>query len=120
MYQDLSTCHDWPVKKAIVDLPIRLKGNLKCTFSNLLSLLGARNKDISAASDIANLGKIYITLLTVTYNLTYIAGSFVGEGVSTQMNGEAERKFLITFFPFPSQVLICAYAPNKTTRYVFN
>ena len=29
MYQDLSMCHDWPVKKAIVELPIRLKGNLK-------------------------------------------------------------------------------------------
>ena len=27
VYQDLSTRHDWPVKKAIVDLPIRLKGN---------------------------------------------------------------------------------------------
>ena len=29
VYQDLSTWHDWPVKNAIVDLPIRLKGNLK-------------------------------------------------------------------------------------------
>ena len=29
VYQDLSTCRDWPVKKAIVDLPIRLKGNSK-------------------------------------------------------------------------------------------
>ena len=28
MYQDLSTCHDWPVKNAIVDLTISLKGNL--------------------------------------------------------------------------------------------
>ena len=27
MYQDLSTRHDWPVKEAIVDLPIRLEGN---------------------------------------------------------------------------------------------
>ena len=26
-YQDLSTRYDWPVKKAIVNLPIRLKGN---------------------------------------------------------------------------------------------
>ena len=42
MYQDLSTCHDWPVKKAIVDLPIRLKGNLKRISGNSLSLLGAR------------------------------------------------------------------------------
>ena len=27
MYQDLSTRHDWPVKKAIVNLPIKLKEN---------------------------------------------------------------------------------------------
>ena len=31
MFQDLSTQHDWPVKKAIVDLPTRLNGNLKPT-----------------------------------------------------------------------------------------
>ena len=34
-YQDMSTRHDWPIKKAIVDLPIRMKGN-----SNALSVLG--------------------------------------------------------------------------------
>ena len=45
VYQDLSTCHDWPVKKAIVDLPIRMTGNSKCTSGNLLSPLGAQNKD---------------------------------------------------------------------------
>jgi len=27
VYQDLSTRYDWPVKTAIVDLPIRLKGD---------------------------------------------------------------------------------------------
>ena len=27
VFQDLSTHHDWPVKKAIVDLPIKMKGN---------------------------------------------------------------------------------------------
>ena len=37
MYQDLSVCYDWPVKEAIVDLPIRLKGNLKRTCGNLWS-----------------------------------------------------------------------------------
>ena len=31
VYQDLSTHHDWPVKNAIVDLSIRLKGNSKHT-----------------------------------------------------------------------------------------
>ena len=50
MYQDLTTHHDWPIKKAIVDLPIRLKGNWKPTSSNLLSLLGAQSKDLSIAS----------------------------------------------------------------------
>lgn len=36
-------------RKPIVNLPIRLKGNLKYTSSNLLSPSGAENKDISAA-----------------------------------------------------------------------
>ena len=27
-------CHDWPVKNAIVNLPIRMKGNSKCISSN--------------------------------------------------------------------------------------
>ena len=49
MYQDLSTCYDWPVKKAIVDLPIKMKGNSNFTSGNSLSSLGAQNKDISAA-----------------------------------------------------------------------
>ena len=50
VYQDLSTRHDWPVKKAIVDFPIKLKGNSTRTSGNLLSLLGAQNKDVVAAS----------------------------------------------------------------------
>lgn len=37
------------LRKAIVNLPVRLKGNLKYISSNLLSPLGAENKDISAA-----------------------------------------------------------------------
>ena len=41
MYQDLSTQHDWPVKKAIVNLPIRLKGNSKRISGNCLR---AKNK----------------------------------------------------------------------------
>jgi len=32
--------HDWPVKNAFVDLPIRLKGNSKRIFRKSLSLLG--------------------------------------------------------------------------------
>ena len=34
VYQDLSMCHDWPVKKASADSPIRLKGNLRHTSEN--------------------------------------------------------------------------------------
>ena len=49
VYQDLSTCHDWPVKKAIVNLSIRMKGNSKRTSGNSLSLPGAQNKDLGAA-----------------------------------------------------------------------
>ena len=46
VYHDLTTCHDRPVKCVIVDLPIRLKGNLKCISGNLLSLLVAQSKDV--------------------------------------------------------------------------
>ena len=45
VYQDLSMYHDWPVKNAIVDLPVGLKGNTKSISGNLLRLLGAPNKD---------------------------------------------------------------------------
>ena len=31
VYQDLSKRYDWPVKNAIVDLPIKVKGKPKCT-----------------------------------------------------------------------------------------
>ena len=48
--QDLSTRHDWPVKNAIVDLPIRLKENSKRISGKSKSPLGAQNKDIGAAS----------------------------------------------------------------------
>ena len=57
LYQDLSMRHDWPVKKAIVDLPIRLKGKFKTHFRyNSLSPLGVQNKDIGAAlqSEVTN------------------------------------------------------------------
>ena len=41
VYRDLSTRHDWPVKKAIFDLPIKMKGNSKRTSGNSLSPLGS-------------------------------------------------------------------------------
>ena len=34
VYHDLSTRHDWSVKKAIVDLPIRTKENSKRAYGN--------------------------------------------------------------------------------------
>ena len=49
MYVDLSSRHDWPVTKDIVDLPIRIRGNSKRTSGNSLSPLGAQNEDIGTA-----------------------------------------------------------------------
>ena len=48
-YQDLSAGHDWPVKKAIVNLPVRLKGNSKRTSGSSLSPLAALCMDFKAA-----------------------------------------------------------------------
>ena len=42
-------CHDWPASNAIVSLPIKMKGNSKHNSGNLLSPLGAQNKDFSVA-----------------------------------------------------------------------
>ena len=50
VYQDLSNRHYWPVQNAVVNFPIRLKGNLKHISGNFLSLLGAQNKYIGSAS----------------------------------------------------------------------
>ena len=47
---EASTCHDWPVEKAIVDLPIRLKENSKRVSGNSSSPLAAQNKDYGASS----------------------------------------------------------------------
>ena len=37
--------HNWPVRKAIANLPIRMKGNSKHSFINSLSLWGTQNKN---------------------------------------------------------------------------
>ena len=50
MYQDLSTRHEWPVKRAIAYLPISLKGGSKRISGYSLSPLAGQNKDIGAAS----------------------------------------------------------------------
>ena len=55
VYQDLSTCHDWAVfTKAIVDLPIKLKGNSKCTSVDLLKPLGAQSKDLQSGTKVVD------------------------------------------------------------------
>ena len=41
--------HDWPVKNAIVEMPITMKGNSKRTSGTLLSPLRTQNKDLGAA-----------------------------------------------------------------------
>ena len=44
MYEDFSTCaYDWPVKNAIVDLPIGLKENSKRISGNPMRPLEAGN-----------------------------------------------------------------------------
>ena len=48
MFQDLSTRHDWPVKNAIVDLPIKLKGTSKRISSNVFNTLRGLTTRISA------------------------------------------------------------------------
>ena len=42
-------CLDWPVKNAIVNLPIKMTGNSKPTSGDLLSPLGAQNEDNGTA-----------------------------------------------------------------------
>ena len=48
--EDLSTFHNWPVKKGIVEIQIRLKGNSKRTSGNSLNPLRARDKGNGAVS----------------------------------------------------------------------
>ena len=47
VYQDLSTCHDWPVKKDLIDLPIRVKENKNAL--PIIDSFGAQNKDLSVS-----------------------------------------------------------------------
>ena len=57
----LCTHYDWLVKKAIVDLLIRMKGNLKHTSCNWLNPSRAKNKVLSSASQ-ALLTKVLLHL----------------------------------------------------------
>ena len=47
MYQDLSTRHDWPIKKAIVDLPIRINrlNRRACSQARITSATQAKGYD---------------------------------------------------------------------------
>ena len=47
VYEDLSALHDWPVKKAFVDLPIMMKGNRNAL--PIKESFGAQNKDLTPA-----------------------------------------------------------------------
>ena len=49
VYKDLRIHNDWFFLKDNVDLPIKLKGNSKCTSCNSLSPLRTQGKDFSAA-----------------------------------------------------------------------
>ena len=61
MYQDLSTQRDWPVKKAIVILPIRMKGNSKRISGNsFVGPLRAKNKDLALLRQRYLLGLDYV------------------------------------------------------------
>ena len=90
MYQDLSKRHDWPVKKAMVHLPISLKGNSERIFGNSLSPfggaggLGGQNKDLGSAfppiRDVTNRGHMTsATRLTTVRVATNLQESGLGE-----------------------------------------
>ena len=51
MYQDLSARHDWPVKNAIVDLPIKIYEIWKALPVIRFSPLGAQNKRLNYIGD---------------------------------------------------------------------
>ena len=64
----LSMDREWPVKKAIVDIPkgIRLKGNLKHSSSNSLSSLGAQKRDLRATSQKLLINNLFLLKLKIT------------------------------------------------------
>ena len=86
MYQDLSKRHDWPVKKAMVHLPISLKGNSESISGNSLSPFGGggQNKDLGSAfppiPDVTNRGHMTSTTrLTTVRVATNLQESGLGE-----------------------------------------
>ena len=67
--------HDWPVKKAIVDLPVRLKGNLKC-ISVVESVGGSVQGFRRCLTDVTNWvklhlqGRLYHTVILIIIELS--------------------------------------------------
>ena len=53
LYQDLSMCHDWPVKNVCVDLPIKMKGNSK------IHITGAPLKKVRWGGDFTSCVNIF-------------------------------------------------------------
>ena len=89
MYQDLSTHHDWTVKNAIVNLSIRVKGNLKSISGNLLSLLVAQNKDISAASKTLLIGyRLHLCMTQVRVRKNIFSGISKSFCVTSQIRSD--------------------------------
>ena len=82
-------CNGWPVKKTIVKLQTRMKGNLKHTSGNSVSLSGPQNKDIGTASQ---------TLLTMLINYVFKAGYI--------SRCHLQVLFVESFFLFVSVLLI--------------
>lgn len=73
VYQELSTHHDWPVTKAIVDLPISLRGNSKGAVGNSLSLMGPRTT-ISALLHRRYYLRLNYVLVQATFSLAWRFG----------------------------------------------
>ena len=83
VYQNLSTCHDWPVKKVMFDFPIRLKGT-RNALPVIRESLGAWNKDIGAASQALDLLQSCfrsVCLLVPTSSLAFARFAFGAHAV---------------------------------------
>ena len=59
VYQDLSTFHDWPVKKDLIDLPIREKENQNAL--PIIDSFRAQNKDLNVSLQ-TSLAKVEVHL----------------------------------------------------------
>ena len=119
MYWDLSTRHDWPVKKAIVHLPIRLKGKSKHISNNSLSPFGAQNRDIGASSqtlltgvrllcDAGNewlwrVAELCVLLVTSVVTVRFECACYsCTESYSRTVHCNVNRKFAIKIIQYPT------------------